>query len=93
MAPWMINCKEHSELISKGLDRPLSFWDKVLVKMHSWICPACDQVKKQLMTIGNACRFVPADTECEQDASCVLPDDACARMKAALKKGPQNQGR
>lgn len=86
MAPWMINCKEYSQLVSKELDRPLPLWERLSVKMHGWICPACHHVKKQLDTLRQACRFAPSDKSCETDQNCVLPDDACLRIKAALKK-------
>ena len=85
MAPWMIDCKEYSKLVSKGLDTPLSFWDKVSAKMHRWICPACKHVQKQLELLRQACRYTPSEVECEEDQSVTLPDEACSRIKAALK--------
>lgn len=89
MAPWMINCKEYSKLVSKGLDGPLSLWERVSIKIHRWVCPPCQHVKRQLLALGQACRVVPPESESEQDQSSVLSDEACARIKAALKKVPQ----
>ena len=86
MAPLMVNCKEYSELVSKGLDRQLSLWEKVLVKMHGWVCGPCVHVEKQFTTLADACRHLPSDDEGEQGDASVLPNDACARIKAALKK-------
>lgn len=91
MAPWMINCKEYAKLVSRGLDGPLSFRERVSIKMHDWICPPCNHVKKQLKAIGEACRFVSSNAEDGEDQSTVLPDDACERIKAALKNLPDNK--
>jgi hypothetical protein len=92
MTAWMINCKEYSALVSKELDWQLSFWERVSLKMHGWICPACHHVKKQLDTIRQACRIAPSEVSCEEDPSCTLPDDACSRIKAALKNLQKNNG-
>lgn len=87
MARWMINCKEHSRLASESMDRRLSFWDRLSVKMHQWICPPCNQLKKQFDTIRKACRMIPAETDETQEISedtIAIPKDAVQKMKAAL---------
>ncbi len=85
MAFWMINCKEYSKLVSKELDQPISLGEKVSVKIHSWLCPACHNVKKQLETLRLVCRFTPGDETPVPDDSISLPDAACSRIKAALR--------
>jgi predicted anti-sigma-YlaC factor YlaD len=85
MTTWMINCKEYSKLVSKELDQPLSLWDKVSVKIHSWVCPACHNVKKQMETLRMVCRFTPGEDAPVPDDCNSLPDEACLRIKAALK--------
>ena len=92
MGFWMINCKEYSKLVSKELDQPLSLWDRISVKMHSWLCPACHHVKKQLELLRQACRLAPSENEMDQDGNRKLPDNACSRIKDALKNLPGNSG-
>lgn len=85
-----VNCKEYSELVSKGLDQPLSLWEKVLVKMHIWICPPCEHVEEQFTTMAEACRSMPPEVDPEHDNTSVLSNEACIRIKAALKNVPEN---
>ena len=86
MGRWMINCKEHSKLVSENLDRPISFWGKVSVKMHELLCPACNQLKAQLEMIRKACRSTETEMTPEELEKCRLSTDASERMKAALNK-------
>lgn len=89
MARWMINCKEHSRLASESMDRPLSLWDRVSVRMHQWICPPCNQLKKQFDAIRKACRMIPAETDETggiNKYTSAIPKDARQRMKAVLRE-------
>jgi hypothetical protein len=88
MPRWMINCEEHSRLASRDLDGPLSFWDRLSARVHRWVCPPCRQFKKQLDTIRSACKDGLAEFDEDQDAAgtTTLPEDACQRMKAALRE-------
>lgn len=88
MSRWMINCKEHSRLASRDLDRQLSFWDRFSARVHRLICPPCRQLKKQLDTIRSACKDGLAEyyTDPDPAAGATLPEDVCRRMKAALRE-------
>lgn len=89
MGRWMINCKEHSRLASEGMDRPLSFWDHLGVRIHRLICPACKRLKAQLDAIRLACRLIPSESDESQARDpnhVVLPKEACRRIKAALRE-------
>lgn len=89
MLRWMINCEEHSRLASRDLDGALSFWDRLNARVHRWMCPPCRQFKNQLDTIRNACKDGLTELDMDQDtadAGATLPEDACRRMKAALRK-------
>lgn len=85
MSRWMLNCKEFSALVSERLDRPLSFWDRVSIKMHRIMCPACHRIQIQLEAIRNACHCIPEE-DTDTGEQCRLPDDARLRIKDALKK-------
>ncbi len=84
MVSWMINCKEHSKLVSHNMDRSLSFWERVLVKMHEWICPACNQFGEQLKMIRQACRSSDPEISAEENEACRLSKEASERIKVAL---------
>ena len=89
----MINCKEHSKLVSDNLDRPISFWERMSVKMHEWLCPACNQFRKQLDGIHQACRYIDPDTAPEEYEDCRLSEEASERIKSALNRArPKEKG-
>lgn len=44
----MLNCYEASQLISQSLDRPLSFSERLQLKVHLLMCDACRRFKQQL---------------------------------------------
>lgn len=86
MPRWMINCEEHSRLASRDQDGPLSFWDRMGARVHRWMCPPCRQFTKQLETIRKACKNGLAGIDENQGAeSATLPEDACRRMKDAIR--------
>lgn len=47
----MLNCKEASQIISQSLDRPLSFSERLQLKVHLLMCDACRQFKRQLVAL------------------------------------------
>lgn len=86
MSRWMLNCKEFAMLASERLDRPLSFWDKVSIKMHLLMCPPCQRIQKQLEALRRACRWGAADRDGMDQEECRLPENARSRIKETLKK-------
>ncbi|EPC01143.1 hypothetical protein L861_11250 [Litchfieldella anticariensis FP35 = DSM 16096] len=43
----MMMCKEATRLMSKRLDAPLSFQEKLSLKLHLAMCDACTECNKQ----------------------------------------------
>jgi hypothetical protein len=90
MTRWMLNCKEYSQLVSEGLDRPLSLWAQASMAMHRLICPPCNMIRKQINALRKACRHMPSDNPDETDKTCVLPEDARMRIKKVLRETPKS---
>ena len=90
MARWMINCQEHSRLTSESMDRSLSFWDRLSVRIHRWICPPCKQLRQQFEAIRKACRLYATDSEGrpseQKGEGIVLPDNVHHKMKSVLRE-------
>lgn len=42
-----LTCREATELVSQGLDRELSRWERVKLKLHLLICDACSNFVRQ----------------------------------------------
>lgn len=83
----MLSCKEVSHLVSESLDRKLSFWQRIQVRLHLLMCGLCSRFRKQTLFLRDAARHylmaVEADTE--DTASPGLSPEARDRIKRSLK--------
>ncbi len=50
----MLDCRQASQLISKSLDRPLSWRERLEVRFHLFICKYCKRFSQQLTTMCTA---------------------------------------
>lgn len=50
----MLSCKDVSRMVSESLDRKLSLYDRLRVKLHLLICNACQQMVKQMELLRSA---------------------------------------
>ncbi len=57
----MLKCKDATKLISQAQDRPLELKERMGLKFHLLICPACVNYNKQLAFIRKACRHLGGD--------------------------------
>ena len=53
---WMLHCDKVSKYVSDSMDRELSFWQKIGVRMHLFMCSHCARVTKQLQLIRRMSR-------------------------------------
>ena len=51
-----LTCKEATELVSQRLDRRLSLWERVKLRLHLLICDACTNFVRQSAFIRRAVR-------------------------------------
>lgn len=51
-----LTCKEATSLVSQGLDRKLSLWEGLTLRMHLLICDACSKFVRQSEFIRRAVR-------------------------------------
>jgi predicted anti-sigma-YlaC factor YlaD len=52
----MLTCKEASVLLSQALDRRLSFWERLTLRLHLAICEGCRRFDRQMAFLRDACR-------------------------------------
>ncbi len=52
----MLTCKDSSKLISKSLDQPLVFKERIKLRMHLLFCSACRQFERQMNLIHRIAR-------------------------------------
>lgn len=81
----MPTCKQASKLISMSLDRPLSWSEKVQLKLHLLICTPCRRFKKQLKLLAVALKLRRTMIENDQDIK--LPLDVKNRILQAKESG------
>lgn len=81
----MPTCKQASKLISVSLDRPLSWSERVQLKLHLLICTPCRRFRQQLRMLGVALKLRRAMIENDQDIK--LPLDVKNRILQAKESG------
>lgn len=52
----MLSCKQATELMSQEQDRHLSLAERVGLRLHVLICSACDNYRRQISFLRQACR-------------------------------------
>jgi predicted anti-sigma-YlaC factor YlaD len=51
-----LTCKQATALVSQGLDRQLSRWERLKLRLHLAICDACSNFVRQTEFIRRAVR-------------------------------------
>jgi hypothetical protein len=54
----MLNCKQTTQLLSEKQDRPLSFRERVALRLHLMMCSGCTNYDRQMEFIRKACRRI-----------------------------------
>ena len=85
----MLSCKEAAQLVSEGLDRERSFWQRMSLRFHVLMCRACSRYTRQVRALDEAVSLhYRGDPSVEKTAP--LPDNALNRIKAALRLSKPN---
>lgn len=59
----MLSCKEATELMSQEQDRTLTAMERFGLRLHVWMCAACNNYRRQMSVLRAACqRFGRGDT-------------------------------
>ncbi len=83
----MLTCKQASQLVSQSLDRPLSWSERVQLKLHLLICDACRHFKQQLNQLLIAIQQLKNETVLDQTIQ--LPIDAKTKILYAIESDKQ----
>jgi len=75
------NCKEATRLQSDALDRPLSRFQRIGLRIHLALCVWCKRYGKQIKFLRTAAQHCEHDHSPEQ----TMPPEARERIKRALK--------
>jgi hypothetical protein len=81
------SCEKVSLSESDSLDRRLSGWERLMVNVHQFSCPACRRFRRQIRSLDAALARIRARREAgDQLAGLFLPPDIRRRIKAAVRK-------
>ena len=58
-----LTCKDASRLISQGMDRRLSFMERIALRLHVRVCDACTRFSRQLGFLRRALKTFPGPDE------------------------------
>lgn len=64
-----LTCKEATALVSQELDRPLSRWERVKLRLHLVLCDACSNFVRQAAFIRRAMRRLAGDDDAPRGPS------------------------
>jgi hypothetical protein len=80
-------CQQMARVMSESLDRPLSWRERVALKLHLWVCVWCVRFLEQLHGVRGAlrARAAQAPTDGPRDEA-VLSAEARERIVNALNR-------
>ena len=76
-------CRDITRLLSQGMDRPLPWHRRRLVRLHLTVCVWCERYGEQLRSLRVLSHFFP-ERGCEHGDT-VLPPAARERLMEALR--------
>ncbi|HEY7840149.1 MAG TPA: zf-HC2 domain-containing protein [Gammaproteobacteria bacterium] len=54
MSGWKDTCRKISIMLSDGMDRELTSWERLRIRIHLFICEACSRFARQLRFLREA---------------------------------------
>ena len=54
----MMSCKQATELMSQEKDRKLGLAERVGLRLHLMMCAGCENYRRQMDVLRNACRRI-----------------------------------
>ncbi|GGX38008.1 zf-HC2 domain-containing protein [Undibacterium squillarum] len=63
----LIKCREAHQLVSEGMDRPLSLGERSQVRLHLAMCDACSRFEQQMHMLRDNLRQLPEHLHTGQD--------------------------
>jgi len=79
----MLDCQQASQLISKSLDRQLSWRERFAVRLHLLFCQYCKRFSQQLITMRTALNRLSQSIE--NNADIRLPSETKNRIASAIE--------
>jgi hypothetical protein len=81
-------CKEMVKVMSQSMERPLTTRERVLLRLHLWVCAWCVWYLENLRLLRESLRARAARLEAEGPPGVSLSAEARGRIKSALRRPP-----
>src|SRR5262249_7826548 len=79
----MINCRHASRLLSNRLDRPLSWFESLILRVHLLLCASCRRFGRASEWLHRILTSLPSDVR--------LPSAARERIRIALEQAARDE--
>lgn len=83
-------CKQAVETISQSMERQLGLKERILLKLHLWVCMWCQWYMEQLQLIRDAAGTVELPVPGEPSSGPALTDDARERIRQRLNNAARD---
>jgi len=83
MKHWMFNCKKVTQLLSESLDRNLSLYQRMGMRIHLIMCKFCSRYKEQLLFLRKTARLYSESSE-DSNLSIQLSPEVGKRIKESM---------
>jgi hypothetical protein len=83
MKHWMFNCKKVTHLVSESLDRKLSLYQRMGMRIHLMMCKFCSRYQEQLLFLRKTARLYSESSE-DPDLSIELSSEVGKRIKESM---------
>ena len=80
----MLSCKDVTKLVSESLDRDLSLWRRIGLRLHLAMCKGCSAYRNQIESLNKVVSDHYRDDQTVKDSN-DLPDDARERIKESIR--------
>ena len=77
-------CKQTVEIISQSMERPLTLRERLLLKLHLWVCMWCLWYMEHLQLMRDAVRLQENETDVDVSTTTRLSDEARERIRRSL---------
>ncbi|HZT57748.1 MAG TPA: hypothetical protein VFA21_03895 [Pyrinomonadaceae bacterium] len=81
-------CEEMVSLMSQSMERPLGLRERVLLKLHLWVCVWCVWYLEQLRLMRETLRARAVRVSAGESFEISLDAEARERIKSALSREP-----
>ncbi len=85
----MLSCKDVTKLVSENLDRDLSLWRRIGLRLHVAMCKGCSAYKRQIESLNKVISDHYRNDQTAKDGK-NLPNDALERIKESLRTDPSH---